>query len=139
MKIEAFELTNLLIGGVVAVIALDFTVSDGYPMLAASDNPVTRLFALNDLTLAVSLINNIVVFRFGLFARWFGKYAQEQLFLFLIWNLPLIVFGAALRAHATVLTCLPFSSDSGGLTSAFSIISTAASRSDTPLSPASLG
>jgi len=95
VKIEAFELTNILIGGVFAVIALNFTVSDGFPMLAASDNTVTRLFGLNYLVLAVSLIINITVFRFGLVARWLGKYAQEQLFTYLVWALPVMVLGSA--------------------------------------------
>ena len=94
-KIETFELTNLIIGGLFAVIALNFTVNSAYQVLSTGDNPVNRLFALNYVTLGLSLLVNILMFRFGVFERLFGRYVQEQLYLFLVWAIPLLVLTTA--------------------------------------------
>ena len=64
-------------------------------VLVVSDNSVTRLFGLNDLTLAVSLLIIVLMFRFEVLRRLFGRYVQEQAFLFLLWAIPLLVFGTA--------------------------------------------
>jgi hypothetical protein len=84
-----------VIGGLFAVIALNFTVGAEYPALSAADNTVTRLFGLNYLALATSLVVNLVLFRFGVVRRLFGKYVQEQLYLVLVWALPLLAIGTA--------------------------------------------
>ena len=87
-QIEPFELVNLIVGGLFAVIALNFTINSIYQVLGSGDNPVNRLFTLNYVTLGVSLLVNILIFRFGVVERVFGRYVQEQLYLFLIWAIP---------------------------------------------------
>lgn len=94
-KIEAFELTNVVIGGLFAVIALNFTVNSEYQALARGDNTVVRLFALNYSALAVSLLVNVFLFRFNLARRWLGPYVQDVLFSFIIWAVPLLSFSTA--------------------------------------------
>jgi hypothetical protein len=94
--VDAFELANILIGGLFAVIALNFTLNDAYPALAATDNAVSRLFGLNYFALASTLVINISLYRYGLVARWFGRYVQEQLFLVLVWAVPTLVFSTGL-------------------------------------------
>ncbi len=94
-KIEAFELANIVIGGLFAVIALNFTIGAEYPALASADNTVARLFGLNYLALATSLVVNLVLFRFNVIQRLFGRWVQEQLYLFLMWALPLLSVGTA--------------------------------------------
>ncbi|HEY5707717.1 MAG TPA: hypothetical protein VIS96_19315 [Terrimicrobiaceae bacterium] len=94
-QIEAFELANVIVGGLFAVIALNFTLNAEYGTLGTSDNTVRRLFALNYLALALSLIVNLTLFRFNLPMRWFGRYVQEQVFLFLSWAVPLLVLATA--------------------------------------------
>lgn len=94
-RVEAFELANIIIGGLFAVIALNFTINDGYTMVAAGDNSVTRLFGLNYLTLATSLLVIVLMFRFQVLRRLFGRYVQEQVFVFLSWAIPALVFGTA--------------------------------------------
>ncbi len=95
VKIEAFELANVVIGGLFAVIALNFTISSEWPTISGSDNTVTRLLALNYVTLGIAVILNLTVFRFDLVRRWFGRYAQDALFKYLIWALPAMVFATA--------------------------------------------
>ena len=94
-KVEAFELANVIIGGLFAVIALNFTVNAEYKVIASGDNSVTRLFGLNYLTLAVGLLVIVLLFRFHLLKKVFGQYVQEQAFLFLSWAIPVLVFGTA--------------------------------------------
>lgn len=94
-QIETFEFVNLIVGGLFAVIALNFTVNSTYQVLGSGDNPVSRLFALNYVTLGVSLMVNVLLFRFNVIGRWFGRYVQEQLYLFLIWAVPLLVLVTA--------------------------------------------
>jgi hypothetical protein len=95
-KIEAFELSNIVIGGLFAVIALNFTVNSAYPMLGDADNTVTRLFGLNYLVLGIAAAIIITLFRFNLVQRAFGKYVQEQLYLCIVWAGPLLVLATAI-------------------------------------------
>lgn len=94
--VEAFELANIIIGGLFAVIALNFTVNSEYATLGSGDNTVTRLFGLNYLTLAASLAVIIGLFRFGAAKRAFGSAVQEQLYLYLVWAVPLLVGATAI-------------------------------------------
>ena len=94
-KVPAFELANMVIGGLFAVIALNFTVGAAYPTLAAGDNTVTRLFGLNYMTLALSLSVVIAFYRFNFPRRLFGRYVEEQLFLFICWALPILTLGTS--------------------------------------------
>ena len=95
-QIEAFELCNIVIGGLFAVIALNFTVNSAYPMLGDADNTVTRLFGLNYLVLGGALTIIITLFRFNLVQRAVGKYVQEQLYLCIVWAGPLLVLATAI-------------------------------------------
>jgi hypothetical protein len=101
--IETFELVNIIIGGLFAVIALNFTVNSAYEMLSSGDNPVHRLLALNYLALGASLLVNVLLFRFGVVASLCGRYVQEQVYFVLAWAIPVIAFGTA---TAIVLTAL---------------------------------
>src|SRR5688572_21013674 len=98
-QIETFELTNILIGGLFAVIALNFTVNSVFQVLSSGDNPVNRLFALNYLTLGISLLVNVLLFRFQVVGRGLGQYVQEQFYLVLVWAIPLL----ALTMAASIL------------------------------------
>jgi hypothetical protein len=102
-QIEAFELANVIVGGLFAVIALNFTLNAEYRTLGSTDNTVRRLFALNYLALALSLIINLTLFRFNLPMRWFGRYVQEQVYFFLAWAVPLLVLATAV---ATLLVAM---------------------------------
>jgi hypothetical protein len=95
-QIDAFELCNIVIGGLFAVIALNFTVNSAYPMLGDADNTVTRLFGLNYLVLGAALAIIITLFRFNLVQRAWGKYVQEQLYLSIVWAGPLLVLATAI-------------------------------------------
>lgn len=94
-QIDAFELCNIVIGGLFAVIALNFTVNSAYRMLGDADNTVTRLFGLNYLVLGAALTIIITLFRFNLVQRAFGKYVQEQVYLCIVWAGPLLVLATA--------------------------------------------
>jgi hypothetical protein len=94
-QIETFELVNIIIGGLFAVIALNFTVNSVFEVLQSGDNPVNRLFALNYVTLAISLAVNILLFRFRVVEHAFGRYVQEQFYLYLVWAIPLLVLTTA--------------------------------------------
>ena len=102
-QIEAFEQANVIVGGLFAVVALNFTLNAEYGALSSSDNTVRRLLALNYLALALSLVVNLALFRFNLPMRWFGRYVQEQVFLFLSWAVPLLVLATAV---ATLLVAM---------------------------------
>lgn len=95
-KIEAFELANVIVGGLFAVIALNFTVMGEFKTVSGGDNTVTRLFGLNYLTLGLSLVVNLALFRFNLAERFFGKAVQEQLYYFLAWSIPLLASATSL-------------------------------------------
>ncbi|MGV3552517.1 hypothetical protein [Rhizobium sp.] len=90
-QVDTFELVNIIIGGLFAVIALNFTVYSTYVVLADGDNTVNRLFALNYLALAVALVVNISFSRFNMVAGWFGPWVQEQTYYVLMWLIPVIV------------------------------------------------
>lgn len=94
-QIEPFEFVNLIIGGLFAVIALNFTINSLYQVLSSGDNTITRLFTLNYIALGISLLVNIAIFRFGVVGRLFGRYVQEQFFFFLLWAIPLLVLMTA--------------------------------------------
>ena len=94
-QIETFELVNIIIGGLFAVIALNFTVNSAYEVLGSGDNPVSRLFALNYITLGIGLLVNVLLYRFGVVERAFGRYVQEQLYFFLTWAIPVLALTAA--------------------------------------------
>ena len=93
--IEAFELANISIGGLFSVIALSFAIYSSYGMIAGGDNTVTRLFGLNYMTLALSLSVVIAFYRFKFPRRLFGRYVEEQLFLFICWALPILTLGTS--------------------------------------------
>jgi hypothetical protein len=93
--VDAFELANILIGGLFAVIALNFTINAEYRTVASGDNTVTRLFGLNYLTLAISLLVVITLFRFNLARRFFGRWIQDQVFTALMWVIPAIALATA--------------------------------------------
>ena len=101
-EVEAFELANVVIGGLFAVIALSFTVSSAFPVVAASDNTVTRLIALNYVALAMGIMITVVFYRFRLPARWFGPAVQHHLFRAITWAFPVtfVVIGLAILAAA---------------------------------------
>jgi hypothetical protein len=94
-QIETFEFVNLIVGGLFAVIALNFTVNTAYSVLGTGDNPVSRLFALNYIALGISLMVNVLLFRFNIVGRFLGRYVQEQLYFFLIWAIPLLMLTMA--------------------------------------------
>jgi len=94
--IEAFELANISIGGLFSVIALSFAIYSSYGMIAGGDNTVTRLFGLNYMTLALSLSVVIAFYRFNFPRRLFGRYVEEQLFLFICWALPILTLGTSI-------------------------------------------
>lgn len=88
--VDAFELANVVIGGLFAVIALSFAISSSYPAIASGDNTVTRLIGLNYVALALGLFIIVVFYRYSLPSRWLGPYLQEQAFRFLIWAFPFL-------------------------------------------------
>jgi hypothetical protein len=89
-SVDAFELANVVIGGLFAVIALSFAISSSYPAVAAGDNTVTRLIGLNYVALALGLFIIVVFYRYSIPSRWLGPYLQEQAFRFLIWAFPFL-------------------------------------------------
>lgn len=95
-KVEAFELTNINIGGLFAVVALNFTIFSGYAPLANGNNPVMSLFGLNYFALALSFAIAILLFRFNLVKKLFGRHVQEEVFQYLLWATPVLIFGAAI-------------------------------------------
>ncbi|MFO0695122.1 MAG: hypothetical protein U0230_16295 [Polyangiales bacterium] len=95
-RIEAFELTNIVIGGLFAVIALNFTINAERSLLAHGTNTVARLFGLNYLTLALSFGVNVALFRFGAVRRFFGRHVQEEVFHYVSWALPVLVASSAI-------------------------------------------
>ena len=90
-NVEAFELVNIIIGGLFAVIALNFTVNSVFEVLESGDNPVNRLFTLNYITLAVCLAVNVLFGRFNVVGGLLGNYVQEQFYRFLMWAIPAMV------------------------------------------------
>jgi hypothetical protein len=64
-------------------------------VLGSGDNPINRLFALNYITLGVSLLINVMLFRYAVVERMLGRYVQEQLYLFLCWAIPVLAVTVA--------------------------------------------
>lgn len=94
-QIEAFEFTNILIGGLFAVIALSFTVYSERSILASGVNTVSMLFALNFTALAVAIVINVAIVHFGSVRRLAGRHVQHEAFLFILWALPVAVAAIA--------------------------------------------
>ena len=94
-EVEAFELANMGIGGLFSVIALSFAIYTSFPVIAGSDNTVTRLFGLNYATLALSLAIVVLLFRFDVVRRSFGPHVHEEVFRFLCWALPLLTLATS--------------------------------------------
>ena len=93
--IETFELTNVICGGLFAVVALNFTINSSFPGLAVGDNPVMRLFALNYITLFIALGASLFLYRWNIMRVWFGTYVQEEFFAYLNWGIPALVMSTA--------------------------------------------
>jgi hypothetical protein len=93
--VDAFELANMGIGGLFSVIALSFAIYSSNPVIASTDNTVTRLFGLNYAMLALSLVIVVTFFRYELPRRWFGIHVQHQAFLFLSWATPLLALSTS--------------------------------------------
>lgn len=91
-QVDTYEMVNIIIGGLFAIIALNFTVYSSYTVLSVGDNTVNRLFALNYIGLASALFVNVVFSRFNLVARFFGPYVQEQAYTAIMWAIPTLIF-----------------------------------------------
>lgn len=89
-EIDGFELANYIIGGLFAVIALNFTIDTSFPLLSKGDNTVTRLLGLNYAALATGLMISVIFYRYKFPARWLGDYVQEEMFIFISWAFPLL-------------------------------------------------
>lgn len=94
--VDTFELGNIIVGGLFAVIALNFTINAVYGSVAKGDNTVTRLFGLNYVALGLGLATVVLLYRYNVPKRLFGRYVQEQVFVYLSWAVPLLAFGTAL-------------------------------------------
>lgn len=103
-EFDAFEFANIGIGGLFSVIALSFAIYSEYAIIAGTDNTVVRLFGLNYATLAIALGMVVVLFRFNVPYRLFGRYVHEQVFLFVLWAVPLLTLTTSLAiiAYAAV-------------------------------------
>ncbi|HTU12725.1 MAG TPA: hypothetical protein VMG08_17685 [Allosphingosinicella sp.] len=95
-EIEAFELTNIIIGGLFAVIALNFTINSDRSILASGLNTISLLFALNYVALALALAINVSLYRFNVVRAVAGRHVQHETFRFIIWALPVAIAGTAL-------------------------------------------
>ena len=95
-QVDAFDLGNVIVGGLFAIIALNFTIDAAYKSISSGDNTVTRLFALNYATLAVGLVVVIFLYRYNMPMRLGSRHIQEQVFRYLSWAVPVLVFGTAL-------------------------------------------
>lgn len=94
--IDTFELGNIIVGGLFAVIALNFTINAVYKSVSTGDNTVTRLFGLNYVGLGVGLAIVVLLYRYNVPMRLFGRHVQEQVFSYLSWAVPVLAFGTAL-------------------------------------------
>jgi len=101
--IDAFQLNNISIGGLFAVVALNFTVNSSFIKLASGDNPVMRLFGLNYFMLAVSFGVGVLLFRFNVVRRLFGTHVQAEFYDVICWAIPVLVFGTATAMLAMAL------------------------------------
>jgi hypothetical protein len=95
-EIKAFELTNIVIGGLFAIIALNFTINSERSILASSANTVTLLFGLNYLALAAALVINVCLFRFNVVRALAGRHVQHETINYITWALPSAIGATAL-------------------------------------------
>jgi hypothetical protein len=95
-EIKAFELTNIVIGGLFAIIALNFTINSERSILASSANTVSLLFGLNYLALAAALVINICLFRFNTVRLIAGRHVQHETVRYITWALPIAIVATAL-------------------------------------------
>lgn len=93
--VSAFELVNIVVGGLFAVIALNFSINSEYKFISTGDNLVTRLFALNYVTLALSMVIVVLLFRLNMPMRWFGLRVQHAIFDVVYWAFPTLVAAVA--------------------------------------------
>ena len=93
--IEAFELTNIVVGGLFSVVALNFTVSSSYTKLVGDDNPVMQLFSLNYCILTVSFLTCILLFHVNIVTKILGPYIGQEFFAGMLWSVPSLTFLAA--------------------------------------------
>lgn len=100
---DAFEFGNILIGGLFAVIALNFSIDSAYGFIATGDNVVTRLLGLNYAALSVSILVLVLIFRLNLPMRLFGRRVQKVLFRYLYWALPTLIAAIAAAFVALIL------------------------------------
>lgn len=101
--IDAFQLNNISIGGLFAVVALNFTVNSSFVKLASGDNPVMRLFGLNYFMLGVSFAIGVLLYRFNVVKRLFGSHVQAEFYAVICWAIPVLVFGTAVAMLAMAL------------------------------------
>jgi Neurotransmitter-gated ion-channel ligand binding domain len=94
-EIKAFEMTNIVIGGLFAVIALNFTVNSDRSILASSTNTISLLFGLNYLALAAALVINVCLFRFNMVRALAGRHVQHETFRYIAWALPIAIAATA--------------------------------------------
>ena len=95
LQLEAHALINLLIGGLFAVIAFNLSVTTRYAALSVGDSLVSRLLALSYVTLGIAFLINLMLIRFRVVERLFGRYTQEQTYLVLRWAFPVLVLTMA--------------------------------------------
>ncbi|WP_088348545.1 MULTISPECIES: hypothetical protein [Rhodomicrobium] len=95
-EIKSFELTNIVIGGLFAVIALNFTINSERTILASSANTVSLLFGLNYVALAAALVINVCLFRFNVVRVLAGRHVQHETFSYITWALPIAIAATAL-------------------------------------------
>ena len=94
-EIESVALANVVIGGLFAVIALNFTVNSERSILASSTNTVSLLFGLNYLALATTLVINVCLFRFNVVRALAGRHVQHETFRYISWALPIAIAATA--------------------------------------------
>lgn len=95
-EVQAFELTNIVIGGLFAVIALNFTINSERSILASSANTVSLLLGLNYLALAAALVINVCLFRFNVVRALAGRHVQQETARYITWALPIAIAASAL-------------------------------------------
>lgn len=95
-EIKPFELTNIIIGGLFAVIALNFTINSERSILASSANTISLLFGLNYIALATALVINICLFRFNVVRVFAGRHVQHETFRYITWALPIAIAATAI-------------------------------------------
>ena len=94
-EIKAFEMTNIVIGGLFAIIALNFTINSQRPILASSANTVSLLFGLNYLALAAVLVINVCLFRFNVVRALAGRHVQHETVRYITWAIPIAIAASA--------------------------------------------